>query len=172
MFYIKQATQTTSSMINKTELSHSTASADIKNFLKVAGFSLLLTLVILTPMRGGYIGWGDITGYPLSNGASLFLFAMLSWALCQWKGSSMNTWLLILAQIVGGTGIYIVIHLLNWHSTLVSFPENILSWIGILSGIALWKGNSYSRPVILSVLFIATLWVIGAGTAIWLAMVG
>lgn len=159
-------------MIKETKLFPSNVSADIKNILKVAGFSLLLTMIILTPMRGGYIGWGDMTGYSLSNGASLFLFAMLSWALCRWKGNCLNTGWLILAQIIGGTGIYIIIHLLSWHSTLVSLLEIILTWIGILSGIALWKGNSYSRPVILSVLFIAALWVVGAGTASWLALVG
>jgi thiol-disulfide isomerase/thioredoxin len=117
-----------------------------KIFWKIFGWALLIS-VIISPLRGGYVSVGRITGMELSSIVGFIIyFALTVYFLIQAK-QKLSSALILIAVIAGLSAITLPIHIIDFQSTLVSFLEYLIHLSAVLCGYLFYKSNLYFKIV-------------------------
>lgn len=125
----------------------------------------LIIWMIISPLRGGYVSIGSITGFCLSSIVGFIVFYFLTIFFLRKKDT---IWIPV--SIAAGLSFFMLpIHLLNWESTLVSFLEWIIHLIGIIAGYTCYRLKKRYIAYIFSVLIISGAYVLSTtGYQSWL----
>lgn len=138
----------------------------------VALLAVVLTFGVITLMRGEYIPLGTLTGIGASSAAALFLYSMLTWGMLLWRPGGVGTGGVLLTLLLAGVVAMLPFALPCWESTKGSFLDVIMSTVGIIGGLVIWRLPQVWKIVSVALLWWLSIYVGTTVTACWLQMCG
>ncbi|MDR2954699.1 MAG: TlpA family protein disulfide reductase [Prevotella sp.] len=143
----------------------------MKKLIKISLLSLLslLIFIIISPLRGGYIDIGGITGFMLSSITGFIVYFVFTYFISsKYDGIVKPLWVLI-AIFLGASIIPLFFHIRYWESTLISLPDYCIHLLGILLGFTCFKLNKVHFKVLLGIVSLSVaFWLSIPGYDMWL----
>lgn len=119
--------------------------------------------------RSGSITLQGLIGFPLSSLIGFVVYTILT-AVCLYKFKAKLPPKYILLAIWLGVGLFETSYrCISFESSLVSLPNTLLWWLGILCGYLYWKiSRRWLKAVVVVIPFIFTLWMSYYGYSMWI----
>lgn len=136
----------------------------------VAIYIVFVVLMIgIAFFRGGYVTLLGLTGFPLSSLVGFVIYSFLT-AICLYKLKTKLSPKYILLAIWMGVGLLETAYrCFYFESGIISIPNTLLWWLGILCGYLYWKvSRSWLKVVVVLFPFLFTLWVSYYGYSMWI----
>ncbi len=137
-------------------------------FFIIFFFSLVASIVI-SPLRGGYVTIGPLTGFYLSSIVGLLTFFSLTiWTLSKYR-CKLSSIYIITALFLGLSILIAPLHIVDFVSTLGSFLEYLIQVFAIILGCIVHLCKLKKTRIIISIAGIAFgLWLSYPGYEMWL----
>lgn len=137
----------------------------MKHYITLFFISLIIATAI-SPLRGGYISIGSLTGLPMAILAHMIIFFIFTlFALNRNKHLHHK----LIAIILGSIILELPFHIIAWGKTLFSFLDLPCRLIAILTAYYFFRWNSslFKKYMLLCCYFIFCIWVTFYGFYLW-----